>query len=237
MKNFFRIAAGISGVSAFYILVAGILHAAFGWNFMLKIGYGGSYIDLPEDTAGIFFAFFAVTLMFLIFWFFAKFDEAVSWMKSHKVPASFMVLGVVAAIVGTIFWIQQSLNNDFFNLVRNGDFLAVEKLLASGKNVNEPDPDRAGQTALMDAATWYPVETVSFLLGHGADANAMNRDGMTALLSAVSFRSTGEEDTLKVVQALVAGGARVDTKDPTGKTAFDLASEMGYSTIAAFLKR
>jgi hypothetical protein len=92
----------------------------------------------------------------------------------------------------------------------------VTLLLAHGCDVNRQDLH--GRTAL-HAAVFKPVELLTVLLAAGADVHRTDADGMTPLLRAASNRNRA------AVRILVAHGADVNARTPTGATARMLARE------------
>jgi len=75
------------------------------------------------------------------------------------------------------------------------------------------------------------TDSAKALLEHGADVNAIAKDGGTALLLAAS---SGDSET---VRNLLSKGADVSAKfTETGKTALMLAKEKGYKDIADSLE-
>jgi len=102
---------------------------------------------------------------------------------------------------------------------QRGDFDDIVSLIASGEDVNRPQPD--GTTALLWAAYQSDVEMVAALLGAGADADAANEFGVTPLLQAARL---GDAATL---QALLAGGANPEVTSETGVTALMAAARAG----------
>lgn len=70
---------------------------------------------------------------------------------------------------------------------------------------------------------------VEMLLSGGADVNAKNRDGWTALMWASWY---GHKD---VVSLLLANGADVNAKDSNGRTALMWASINGHKDVVSLL--
>src|SRR2546422_316546 len=86
-----------------------------------------------------------------------------------------------------------------FGALRHGEGSKVRAAVEAGADVNSRDAD--GNTLLMQAAVYAPVEDVEYLLAHGADANAANKAGHTALMRAIP--------DLAKVKLLVAHDANV----------------------------
>ncbi len=70
-----------------------------------------------------------------------------------------------------------------WSAARVGDIEAIERHLASGLAVDANDPERGG-TPLMWAAVTGRAEAIELLIWRGADVNAVDRDGGTALHAA-----------------------------------------------------
>jgi uncharacterized protein len=77
--------------------------------------------------------------------------------------------------------------------------------------------DQAGNTSLIRAAWDGDTEKVEALLKTGADVNASNRDGMTALMAS-TWGKTGRGD-VDIAKALIAKGANVNAANVYGRTA------------------
>ena len=85
--------------------------------------------------------------------------------------------------------------------VEKGDINGVKALLDQGADVNE---SFYGETALMNASYYGPIEIVKMLLDRGADVNTVRGGGWSALSSAASGRHTD------IVKLLLNRGADID---------------------------
>jgi ankyrin repeat protein len=102
---------------------------------------------------------------------------------------------------------------DIYTAIRNND-LAKLKSLAAGKNASTPD-DR-GRTPLMLAASVGTTDAMKVLIAAGADVNAADSFGSTALMF-------GIRDIAKV-RVLLDAGSRADEKSKQNQTALLLAA-------------
>jgi ankyrin repeat protein len=92
----------------------------------------------------------------------------------------------------------------------------VDALLAAGANPNMRIT--LGWTPLMWASSMYRPDIVKSLVAAGADVNAIQRTGKTALMLVVQ-----QSDVTDIVKLLLASGANVSIKDAEGRTARDYA--------------
>lgn len=83
---------------------------------------------------------------------------------------------------------------------------------------------------LLAAARRGDLNTVRILLNKGANVNARDRHGETALIWASAIGN------IKLVKLLINKGANVTIFDKEGYTAFRYADEQGYSKVAGLLK-
>ena len=98
-------------------------------------------------------------------------------------------------------------------------------------------PDNQGTTPLIavtpddDWPTSVDPKIISFLIEHGANVNAADEKGETALFGAAFY---GDSETVKL---LTAAGADVAHTDQKGRTAISIAVECNHHDIADFLRR
>jgi ankyrin repeat protein len=125
------------------------------------------------------------------------------------------------------------MNPAWENAVKRGDIHTVRSLISRGMDVNARD--RYGQTALMLAAHAGHREIVETLIAHCADLNVNAKFGLSALMLAII---SGHEDV-----ACLLATSRADlllqatgTTGFTGKTAYDLAMELGMLGLSTKLK-
>lgn len=143
-----------------------------------------------------------------------------------------------------------------------GDLDTVKTLL--GRKANIEAQDAEGCTALMAAAVRGGPEIEHLLLEYGANLEAKDKEGNTALILAAKYSHKAENVTdllnrranieavnedgctplheaaisgrVEIVQALLEGGASIDVKTKTGKTALCLAARKGHKDCIKLLK-
>jgi ankyrin repeat protein len=109
-------------------------------------------------------------------------------------------------------------------LVWDNENSVLQSLLDAGTNVNVADDD--GNTSLFGAVNFGGPAMVQYLLSHGAEADAKNQKGQTALMFAVSHQSANQNAEL-----LIRNGADVNITDNEGKTALMYAAEYSSTKI------
>jgi len=91
-----------------------------------------------------------------------------------------------------------------------------------------------GETALMHACFYSHYEVVKLLIELGADVNAIDNFGRTALMVVVGSNKFFNR-CIKIVKLLIEAGAKVNVKDSYGNTALLYASSDGYATVVKLL--
>jgi uncharacterized protein len=117
----------------------------------------------------------------------------------------------------------------------NNDIETLKAALAGGANARAV-VGRDNGSALITAAQLGFVEIVRALVEANADVDHVNKRGWTALITAVAL-GNGDKQHIATVEALVAGRANGDIKDPLGKTALDYARARGYSDMVPILQK
>ncbi|CAN5680520.1 hypothetical protein BH24ACI5_BH24ACI5_00520 [soil metagenome] len=105
----------------------------------------------------------------------------------------------------------------------------TRRLLACGAHVDAAAQNEMKVQPLHAAIASRNGETVALLLEHGANVNARQQEGYTALMGAAG---TGRED---LVDLLLARGADPTLEDENGKTAVDVARDHGHEAVATRL--
>ena len=116
-----------------------------------------------------------------------------------------------------------------FEALRNGDTAALTKALDAGLSVNAKDEQ--GQTLLMHAMVYLPVEGSRLLLDRSADVNLAGKGGATALMAAAGDHAK--------VRLLVERGADVNARSTGGNTAIRhaMALPAGKETVLFLLQK
>ena len=108
-----------------------------------------------------------------------------------------------------------------------GDYDALVALIEDGADVNEPFDF---YSVLACAVVRGHVKIVDLVLRSGADVNAVNKLGWSALMFAAHF---GKADIVKIL--LAAGGVPNPQTKKTAKTALNLAAERNHPEVVRLM--
>ena len=135
------------------------------------------------------------------------------------------VFAVVALIIASTGAVA---DEPLFDAVKAGDTGRVERLLASGADVDSRARDQA--TPLIAAALDDQLAIAELLLSKGADVMARNSGGFTPLHAAAFSGS------LPIVKLLLEKGAALeDAANKSGVTPLIVAGEENHVEVAEFL--
>src|SRR5262249_54723233 len=140
--------------------------------------------------------------------------------------------------LGDVSWVDMTGQTPFLRAALSGDIVTMRFLLEHGADPNLPT--LGGTTPLMAAAgvNWtvaqtYTVskeaslEAVKICLEKGADVNATNSMGLTAVMGAAN---RGSDDIIKF---LFEHGAKLDVKDAVGRTTVTWAEGVFLASVGA----
>ncbi|MFZ5806198.1 MAG: ankyrin repeat domain-containing protein [Verrucomicrobiota bacterium] len=117
----------------------------------------------------------------------------------------------------------------------------IDFWLKKGADVNSTHAfgDTKGHTSLMAASFNAQTEAIKLLLTAGADINAQDEEGRTALMMTLIPLQTGNENMIrrhmKAMELLLDAGANINVQDESGYTPLMKASEFGCLEIVKFL--
>jgi len=113
----------------------------------------------------------------------------------------------------------------------------VDRLLRGGARLDEPAAH--GLTPLFMAVQAGHLNLIGFLVSKGADVHHANHQGMTPLHWAccVPHERLKGAARVKMVEALLAQGARLEARDQQGQTPRDLAVAQGLKTVVQAIDR
>jgi ankyrin repeat protein len=139
--------------------------------------------------------------------------------------------------LGDLSWVDFTGQTAFLRAALSGDVTVMKLLLEKG--ADPKIPTNSNTTALMAASgvNWVvaqtytdskesQIEAVKLCLDLGADVNAANTMGLTAVMGAAN---RGADD---ILQFLVSKGARLDVKDKEGRTPYTWAEGVFLATNA-----
>jgi uncharacterized protein len=124
---------------------------------------------------------------------------------------------------------QENLNQDLLKAVHCDDIMPAQKLLAAGADPNCKDDK--GKTPLAAAVRYQRRRMALLLLANGANCNCeAYSDGGPDYTTLMEAAHQGD---LRTVQALLAGGAKIDHQSSTGLTPVMCAVQKAWGSRKA----
>lgn len=135
-------------------------------------------------------------------------------MKTRK---KFVILASVAISLGiftfgvifVVFWTNVPNERLLVNAAAKDDLQQVKKIVAKGVSLNAPEEGMLGETPLIATTLNGGTNVFFYLLSAGANVNARDRMGETALMAAVTL---GDANIVKI-KALIDAGADVNASN------------------------
>ena len=93
----------------------------------------------------------------------------------------------------------------------------------------------AENTALINASSEGNTEIVEILIAKGADVNAKDSWGITALIEALTGDLCEERGYIEIAILLIKNGSDVNVVNHRGRTALMIASGKGYTDVVDLL--
>jgi ankyrin repeat protein len=116
----------------------------------------------------------------------------------------------------------------------NGEMELIDLSLAKSADPNALDA--SGKAAIVYAASRGFARVVARLIDAGVNVNRKYKHGLTALMWAAGYADgAGIDDIKDVLALLIVRGAELDEHDDRGKTAVEIARDLGHREIADYL--
>lgn len=117
--------------------------------------------------------------------------------------------------------------------ILEGDAAKIEKMIASGAKVDEPDENRF--TPLMNAIIFCNPAAVEILLSHGANPNskATGNEGLLHMAINIWGGKHTAQNKIEIVRRLIEAGADTNARGSMGTTALDEA----YTVLSQMLQQ
>ncbi len=132
---------------------------------------------------------------------------------------------------------QTSRRKNLSDAIKEGDITSAKALILYLENINAPLFDQNEMTPLMEAAYYAQIELVKLLHHLGADIEACDRNGYTALSHASCYAKNADPNSAKiVVDFLIQAGADIESSGYNNETPLiRCCYKERYASIAKFL--
>ena len=122
-----------------------------------------------------------------------------------------------------------------FKVTRSGYLDILKYLLQDIKNIDNPGPFR-GRPLLIEAAWWGHTDIVTMLLKHGADINATDAYGYTAISESLDRLIESPKEQLEIITILVENNADLNLASKTNIRPYDRALKHAPEELQLYLK-
>jgi len=145
-------------------------------------------------------------------------------------PILFFLI-LLSAVYSPLRLHAENLNEILLTAAETGELSAVDEALELGATIDYPHKE-SGWTALMLSSYYGKKNVVNFLLSKGAEVDARDKVGQTALMAAVS----SEKPDMEIIHLLLKHNASVDLqRRKDGWTALMLAVQSDHAAIVKVL--
>lgn len=153
--------------------------------------------------------------------------------RANKTPLNYAALSnnlaVARALIAHGAGVEGGGSSPLGDSGGNGDYVEMAQLLVeNGAGVNTRST--GGWYPLHPAASRCNIKVTNFLLARGANPNALNGDGKAAL-----HLAAGSDYCVTTVEALLANGADLNSRDRYGSTALSQAAFRGAVEVVKLL--
>ena len=128
-------------------------------------------------------------------------------------------------------------DSTLLTIAANEEYSAEKAILLLDHGASVNLANSAGDTPLMVSADRYQPAIVKALLDGGADANAVDRDGNTALIRAAASKHSWEEERKPLIHFLLEKGADPGRSNAHGVTALMLMALNGNPATELLLEK
>ena len=148
--------------------------------------------------------------------------------KKHVMMIASLIVIAMSISVQAMSFKKEYLDEMLFDAAKRNDVERMKFWLAQ-KNVDVNYQDKAGATALMEAAEYNSKDVAQLLIDKGADLNLKDNRSYTALMLAAL------EGAHDIVRLLIDKEADLNLKNVYGNTALIIAAHVGDEDVVQWL--